>query len=100
MATVHVTIGAVGVNNGYGSVIHVYNGHDIRSETITSSGTTAAGSLTARKGQVAKISCETAVYANCGATPTASATTGVYIEGGAPAYIMMQEGDVIAVIDA
>jgi len=98
MATVYVTMSAFGTRGATGDAAMVVNG-PFRSETITSSGTTAAGNMAAGKGEVATINCATAVYVTNAATPTATATTGAYIPGGIPVSIAMNAGDKIAVID-
>lgn len=95
MATVYVSIGQAGMTTSAGGV-SVWRG-SIASETITSSGTAASGSLTAQPGQVAKVTCATAVYA--AVKGTASATNGVYIAAGGVEYLGMDAGDSVSVID-
>lgn len=95
MATVYVSIGPAGLSSGAGG-IPVWRG-EVSSETITSSGTAASGSLTAQVDGVAKVTCATAVYAST--KGTASATNGVYIGAGAAEYIGMEPGDSVSVID-
>src|SRR6056297_4284185 len=96
MASVYVSIGTAGANAAGGS-LPVFSG-GITSEVITSSGTAAAGSLTAAGfGQVAKIQGATAVYAT--ADGTASATNGVYVGADQPEYIALKPGQSISVID-
>ena len=90
MATVYVTIGPVVTRD-------VFNGALGRSETITSSGTTAQGSLTANRGEIAQIVCATAVYASCNST--AAAATAVYCPANVPTFIGMTEGAKVSVID-
>ena len=97
MATVYISMGLAGSNSATPG-IPIYD-RDARTETITSSGTTAAGSLAARTGDVATVFCATAVYAKLGAAPTAAPTTGRYIPGGIPVDIKTRKDDVIAVID-
>lgn len=94
MATVYVSVGQVGVPGPGGAP--VFRG-SCRSETITSSGTSASGSLTGTTGDVAKVFCDTAVYANAGAA--ASASAGVYVAAGVAEYIGLQHGQTINVID-
>lgn len=93
MATVHVSIGKVGP---LGQQLVFYG--RVRKETITSSGTNAAGALPANEGDVAKINCATAVIVQSGSA--ASATAGQYIDAGETGYIGMVAGDTINVIDA
>lgn len=94
MASVYVTIGKVGqIGNGQNLV---FTGQ-VRSEVITSSGTSAAGALTANEGDVAQIVCATAVYARSGATVTPA--TGIYCPAGVPTYIGMVAGEALRVID-
>jgi hypothetical protein len=94
MATVYVTIGKAGhLSEGRQPV---WTGQ-ARSEVINSSGTSAAGLLTANTGDVAKIVCATAVYARAGGTVTPA--TGVYCGPGEAEYIGMVEGQTINVID-
>lgn len=94
MASVYVTIGRAGHLSA--STQPVFTGQ-VRSEVITSSGTSAAGSLTANTGDVAQIFCATAVYARAGGTVTPA--TGIYCPAGVPTYIGMVEGTTINVID-
>ena len=98
MATVYVTMGQVGAHTNNG-ITAVWNGRNLRSETITSSGASAAGALDARRSEVALIYCATAVYATAATSPTATATNGVYVPATTPTYIALNEGDSIAVID-
>lgn len=98
MATVYVTLGAVGSMCAGGSVVDVLSGHSLRSETITSSGASATGALTAKARQMAKVNCATAIYAS--ADSSVSATTGVYIAGGESVYMSLNVGDSVSVIDA
>jgi len=100
MADVYVTMGAVGALGAKGASVAVFAGKNLRTEIITSGASTAAGSLVARMHQVAKVHCETPIYANAGASPTVSATTGVYIAAGETEYIALDAGESIAVIDA
>ena len=94
MATVYVSIGAIGQK---GSVeAHFGPG---RSETITSSGTSAQGALIARSQDAAEINCATAVYATVGPSPTASPTAGYYVKAAVAKTIVMSKGDIVAVID-
>jgi len=96
MATVIVTMQQAGVHGAQGN--QPVASPPYRSETITSSGTSAAGALTARTGEVATIFCATAVYANAGAT--ASATAGKYIPAGVAVDIGVPRGATVNVIDA
>ena len=98
MASVYVTLSDVGKQTENGITQIILSG-SLRSEVITSSGTSAAGALTANRRQVAKIVCATAVYATAGDTPTATTSNGTYCAAGIPEYIAMNEGDSIAVID-
>jgi hypothetical protein len=91
MATVYLTIGQVLVHD-------VFVGGTTASETVTSSGTSAQGLLTANKGDIAQVVCASAVYATTAATATAA--NGIYCPAGLPTYIAMPEGGKIAVIDA
>jgi len=77
--------------------VNVFAGR-MRTETITSSGTNAAGALVAQAGDVAQVYCETAVIANAGAAATAS--VGVYVPPSYPIYISLSSGQSINVIDA
>lgn len=97
MATVYVSIGTVGKRAGNG-IVEAFIGDRIRSETITSSGTSASGVLLAQGTQVAQVYCATAVYARQGGT--ASATNGVYCPANIPTYITLEDGQAVSVIDA
>lgn len=94
MASVYVTIGKAGHLSN--STQPVFTGQ-VRSEVITSSGTSAAGALTANTGDIAQVFCAAAVYARAGGTVTAA--TGVYCPAGVPTYLGMVEGTAINVID-
>ena len=98
MATAYVTIGPVGAKSKNG-VTQCFLGSGVQSETVTTSGTSAQGSLAATGGDIAQIFCDTAVYALAGANPTASATAGIYVPGGQAAYLILNPGDKIALID-
>lgn len=100
MATVYVTVGSAGARGDDGPV-SVLIGNRCASETITSSGTTAKGSLVAAGRQVGMVYCDTAVYAVSGpsATVTATAANGIYCPAGIQVAIAMSEGHSIAVID-
>ena len=91
MATAYVTLGP-------GSPYSVFHGENVRSETVTTSGTAASGALTAAANDIAMIFCATAVYARSGGTVTAA--TGAYCPAGQAQYIRMTEGDVVSLIDA
>jgi hypothetical protein len=97
MATVYVTIAQAGARGAYGEA-QPLAGKPFRTETITSSGTSAAGALIAKKGDYATIFCATAVIANAGAT--ASASAGKYCPAGIPTDIELDSGDTVRVIDA
>ena len=99
MATVYVSMGQVGIRTNNG-ITSIWSGRNMRSETVTSSGTSAAGALDARRSEVAMVVCATAVYAMAATTPVATATNGIYCPAGVQTYIAMHEGDSIAVIDA
>ena len=94
MATVYASFGRAGQKGSIDT--HFGPG---RSETITSSGTSAQGSLTANSQDAVTIVCATDVYAQVGASPTASPTAGYYVAAGIPKDILMSKGDVVAVID-
>lgn len=97
MATVYVSLSQAGARGVNGASQPVY-AKPFRSETITSSGTTAAGALIAKQGDVATVVCATAVYANAGAA--ASATAGKYVPANVPIDIALSPGDTVHVIDA
>jgi hypothetical protein len=97
MATVYLSLAKIGVRGIFGD-------HDVitgpmRSETITSSGASAAGALIAGDKEVARVFCATAVYATTAATPTATATNGVYCPAGQLVTFGVPEGHKVAVID-
>jgi len=96
MATVYVSIGKAGLASAAGAM-PVFSGA-VSSETIASSGTAAAGSLTASGfGFVAQVYCDTAVYASTDGT--ASASNGLYVPGGQVAFIAVAPGNSVSVID-
>lgn len=93
MATVYVTAAPAGQKQtdiSFGPA---------RSETITSSGTAAQGSLVAKSQEAFTIFVSTAVYAQVGPNPTASPTAGYYVPAGVPKDIMASKGDIVSVID-
>ncbi len=91
MATAIITFGS-------GSPYSVFHGETVRSESVTTSGTSASGALTATVADIAMIWCATAVYARSGGT--VSAANGAYCPAGQAQYIRMTEGDVVSLIDA
>lgn len=91
MATAYVTLGP-------GSPYSVFHGEDVRSETVTTSGTSASGGLQATVADIAMIWCATAVYARSGGT--VSAANGAYCPAGQAQYIRMTAGDTVSLIDA
>lgn len=91
MATAYITIGPVVARN-------VFNGENVRSESVSTSGAAASGALTASAGDYAQVFCATAVYARSG--NTASAATGIYCPAGIPTHFAMTEGDTVSIIDA
>lgn len=98
MASVYISIGAA-TARGTGVQVDALNGDETRTEVVTSSDTSAAGSLTANGLSVAVIFCETAVYVNSGAAPTAALATGVYVPAGLPTAIAIKDGHKVAAID-
>ena len=101
MATVNVSVVSVGapVTNGVAQTIIGASG---QSGTMTSSGTSAEGSLAAQARQVFQIDCDTALYVRTGpASGTAvSASNGVYAKANQTMYLSADTGDVLYVIDA
>jgi hypothetical protein len=97
MATVYVTLSRAGGRGASGEAMPIC-GKPHRTETITSSGTSASGALVAARGDYAVVFCDTAVVANAGAT--ASQSAGKFCPAGIPTDVGMQPGDVIHVIDA
>lgn len=95
MASVYITLGQSGQPGPYGSA-PVFRGA-VRSEVITSSGTSAAGALTAQNSETAQIFCASAVYARAGATVTPA--TGLYCPAGIVSYLAPLPGQAINVID-
>lgn len=91
MATAYVTISEVVTRD-------VFRGDAARSETVTTSGTSASGALVAGANQVAMVFCATAVYARSGGT--AAAATSVFCPASVPTYFAMSEGGVVSLIDA
>ena len=98
MATVYTTFAKVG-KRGANGVVEIFNGSGTRSETITSSGTTAVGTFTAVKDEMVQICCASNVAVVAGSAPTATLATGLVVFGGIPQYLAVQTGDKIAVID-
>ncbi len=103
MATVYVTYGKVG-KRGENGVTATFIAGTTRSETITSSGTSAKGTLTANDGDFVQIVCATTVAAvvgdDSGGTLTATLETGAVAFAGVPQFMSAQAGHKTAVIDA
>lgn len=97
MATVKLSFAQAGGKGANGANMPVA-GKPLRTESVTSSGTDAAGTIVAQRGDFVTVFCDTAVIANCGAA--ASATAGKYCPAGIPIDIFPDAGDVIHVIDA
>jgi len=76
--------------------------NDARSETITSSGASAAGSLEAQSKEILMIYCETGVYCHVSPAPgtACTATNGRFVKPLIGADINLLKGDVVTVIDA
>lgn len=72
----------------------------MRSEAITSSGTSAPGALIAARKDTVTIYCATALYATVGPAPVAAAANGIYIPPNVQVTIATAVGDKVAVIDA
>ena len=70
-----------------------------KSETVTSSGTSASGGITCRNGDVVQVFCATSVAVTAGTTPTATLAGGIVAPAGTTIYLRPKEGDKIAVID-
>jgi len=98
MADVFVTFGKVGKRATNG-VVETFIAGTTRSEKITSSGSSAQGSLVATKDDFARVSCQTPIAIVAGANPTATLATGLVSDSGIPEYLSLQTGDKIAVID-
>ena len=98
MATVYATFGSTHLDTGR-KPKDIFVGDTVRSEAITSSGTTASGALTAAANDTVLIYCATAVYANTGLAPTASAATGAYVAAGEYYPLAIRAGHKVAVID-
>ena len=90
MATAYVTMGTPVARD-------VFDGASLRSVTVTTSGVTAASSITAGEGEYAKVFCATAVYARAGATVTL--TNGEYCPPGVATWFRCVTGQAVALID-
>lgn len=97
MATVYLTLSKIGGRGLFGD--HDEIAGPMRTETISSSGVSAAGLLAAGDKEVARIFCASAVYATTATTPTATATNGVYCPAGQVVTLAIPEGHKVAVID-
>jgi hypothetical protein len=98
MATAYVSFGAAALKDGAtGAPVVLRN--PATTETVTTSGTSAATTNTAPQDGIAAIYCATAVYAVAGASPTAAPTTGWYIPGAVLFHMAVKAGDKIALID-
>jgi hypothetical protein len=99
MATVYVSMGQVGAR-GLREDVEVYAAGSLRSETITSSGTSAAGSLAAVARDMVQVFCATSVYVTLAPTPVAAAGNSILVPAGIPTHIAARVGDRVAVLDA
>lgn len=99
MATVYLTFTAgERIRKGGESVIA--KGSFGRSEAVTSSGTSAASTFTAKPGEtMVKVFCDTALAVNTGDSPTASLATGIYVAAGQTEWVSIETGHQVAVID-
>ena len=95
MATVYVSLGQAGAHSTHGGM-PVFRGPG-RSETITSSASNAEGALTANKGDVATVRCDSALYVNVGAA--ASTSAGYYVAANERFEIALEPGEKVNVID-
>lgn len=100
MATIYATFSA-GEQIRPGLAGLVLKGSFSRSESITSSGTSAQSTITAKRGEtvVRVAATDGAIAVNAGANPTATLASGIAIPSGGFEYISVAEGDKIAVID-
>lgn len=98
MATAYITMGPVATTRLHGELA-IFVGNSARNETVTTSGTSAQGSLVAQEGDSATVFCDTAVYAATGTNPTAAAGAGVFCPGGFATPIALKAGEKIALID-
>ena len=97
MATVHITFSAV-TNIGEAALLPKV---PRAVQTMTSSGTSAASTITAKKGEVANIvSSGGAIYVAIGASPTAASGSGYLVETGERLVLSgLQTGDKVAIKD-
>lgn len=98
MATAYVSFGGAGEVMA-GGVLPVRRGNPSSTETVTTSGTSAATTNAAAYSGVATIDCASALYAVVGPNPTAAPTTGWYIPAGITTDIAVNTGDKVALID-
>ena len=99
MATVKITVGEVGARANNDNVM-IYLGDTTSTETVTSSATSVQATLTASRTTVAMIYADSDLMVLTGENPTASATAGMFCPAGMLAYVAVQGGHKIAVIDA
>jgi hypothetical protein len=71
----------------------------VRSETVTTSGASASGALTAADGEIVQVWCATTVVATWGAAPTATLAAGQVIPAGTTIYLDVAAGDKVALLD-
>ena len=100
MATVYLTYSA-GETVRPGKAGVILKGSYARSEAVTSSGTSAAGSLEAKNGEtVVKVaSPDQTIAVTAGTSPTATLAAGIVIPAGGFEYVSVEPGESIAVID-
>ena len=99
MATAYVSFAAVGARANTGGTVDIM-AQPYRSETVATSGVSAAGALVAGAGEVAQVWCDVAVYVTAGATPVAAMASALFVPAGSLAYVPLALGDKIAIIDA
>lgn len=98
MATAYVSFGAAAVKDAKTGA-PIVDGNPTTTETVSTSGTSAATTNTAARDGVAAIYCGSNVYAISGASPTAAAGTSWFIPAGVLFHVAVKAGDKIALID-
>lgn len=98
MGTVHITLATAG---GPSSHMPAFNAGAEGSETLTSSGSASATTISAKTNfTMAYITTDTAIWVKSGGTPTAAPNDQWYMQADSVLSLYLNAGDKLSVIDA
>lgn len=98
MAAVYVSFGIAGHRATSGGGVPVRHGNPTSTEIVTTSGTSAATTNSASVDGIASIYSDADHYAVVGASPTAAAGTGWFVQANQSFEIGVNSGDKVALI--